>query len=130
MIDNGDFKEAENVLSHDLEEKDPVALLLMVDARLRANRRDAARDLLRSIMAERVGFPLKYPYAMTCAYVALACNDAELRSLAKENLKELRFVYAHAREHINDLLRALDDDSLSIAQSILERLRNLLRHQR
>lgn len=130
MIDNGDFNEAENVLSHDLEEKDPVALLLMIDARLRANRQDAARDLFRSITAERVGLPLKYPYAMTCAYVALACDDTELRSLAKEKLKELRFVDAHAREHINDLLRVLDRDSLSTSHSIPERLRNLLRHER
>ena len=130
MIDHGDFDDAENVLSNDLAENDPVAQLLMVDARLRANRLDASRDLFRNVIAERIGFPLEYPYAVTCALVALACGDADLRSLAKEKLQGLRSVDPHAREHINDLSRALDDDSLSTTQPILERLRNLLRHQR
>ena len=130
MIDHGDFEEAENVLSHDLEEENPVAQLLMVDARLRANRLVDAGELLRSITAERITFPLDYPYAVTCALVALACGDADLRSLAKEKLHGLRSVDAHAREHINDFLRALDEDSHSTTQSILERLSNILRHQR
>ena len=50
-----------------LEEENPVAQLLMVDARLRANRLVDAGELLRSITAERIAFPLDYPYAMTCA---------------------------------------------------------------
>lgn len=129
MIDHGDFDDAETFLTDALKAADPVAQLLVVDARLRGGRRDDARDLFQSITAERGTPQFEYAYAVTCAILALACDDAELKSLAQEKLQNLHSIDPHAREHVADLLRTLDDSALSVSETILERVRNFLRRE-
>ena len=61
LIDHGDFDEADRVLAGALNSGDTVAKLLIIDARLRANRIEDAREVLQGIASERSQFVFNVP---------------------------------------------------------------------
>jgi hypothetical protein len=125
LIDHGDFDEADRVLSDALIAGDPVAQLLTIDARVRANRADAARELLLSIAPDCVQPRLQYPYAVAYALVALALADDELKKLAAANLRQLPSIGSQVTRHVNDLLEVLEGHENARRESIVARFRGL-----
>jgi hypothetical protein len=65
LIDHGKYGEVEDILGELAANGDIKANLLLVDARLRPQRSDAAREMFISIAREQVPEPLEYPYAHT-----------------------------------------------------------------
>ena len=108
LIDHGDLDEVERVLARSLEARDPEAQLLAIDARLRAGRADAAHELLQNIARERVTGRLQYPFAYTCALVALARDDSELKRLAASDLRRLQIAGTQAAKQVQDVIEALE----------------------
>ena len=125
LINHGDFNEAERVLSDALSAADPVAQLLIIDARVRANRIDAARELLLNIASDRVTTRLRYPYAVTYALVALACADDELMKLAAANLRQVPLIGNRVTRHVNNLLEAVEGHGNAPRGSIVGRFWDL-----
>lgn len=125
LMDHGDFDEAEAVLSADLNAADPIAQLVIVDARLRAGRIDPARALLLSIRPDGLAARLQYPYAVAFTYVALSCNDVELKKLAAGKLRQLPLTGNQMTTHVNTLLEALNDNNIARRDSIVARFSRL-----
>ncbi len=109
LIDHGDYDEAERILSEELTTGDPMAQLLIVDARVRAKRSDSAQELLLNIAPDRVATHLQYPYAVAFAIVALACEDDDLKKLAATRLRQLPAVGTRVSKDVNDLLEVLEE---------------------
>jgi len=108
LIDHGDYDEAERILSDALTAGDPVAQLLIIDARIRANRIDFARDLLLMITPDSVTPHLLHPYAVAYALVALAYADDDLKKVAAAKLRQLPANGTRVAKHVNDFLGALE----------------------
>jgi len=125
LIDHGDYDEAELILSDDLAAGDPVAQLLIIDARIRANRIDFARDLLLMIVPDSVTPHLKHPYAVAYALVALACADDDLKKVAVAKLRQLPSIGTKVAKHVNDFLRALEGHDNPPRKSPITRCRDL-----
>jgi hypothetical protein len=123
LIDHGDYDEAERILSDGLTAGDPVAQLLIVDARLRANRIDSARELLLMITPDRVTPRLQHPYAVAYALVALACADDGLKKLAAVKLRQLPSIGTRVETYVNDFLEALDGHEITRRKSPMARFR-------
>jgi hypothetical protein len=130
LIDYGDYDAAERVLSDILIAGDPVAQLLITDARLRANQADSARELLLSISPDCVTPHLQYPHAVAYALVALACADTELKRLASAKLRQLPPFGPQAKKNVDDLLEALEVYKNMQSKSIISRFRDLLPRRR
>jgi tetratricopeptide (TPR) repeat protein len=111
LIEHGDIPEAETTLSEAVRGGDPVAQLLAVDTRLRSGRIDAAYELLKSINQECITDRLRYPYAATCAHVAVATGDDKLKSVAAEHLREIPSAGTRLAAEISEFLKALSDNS-------------------
>jgi hypothetical protein len=79
LIDRGKFGEAEEILGEVAACGDIKASLLLVDARLRSQRSDAARTMFLSIARERVPETLAYPYAHTLGLLVAAGGHADLK---------------------------------------------------
>jgi thioredoxin-like negative regulator of GroEL len=126
LIDHGDLDEGERLLSKYLEARDPEAQLLAIDARLRAGRVYAAHELLRDIARERVTSRLQYPFAYTCALVALARDDAELKRLAAFDLRRLQIAGTQAAKHVQNVIEALESSDSSLRKSFVSSIRGLL----
>ena len=101
LIEHGNFDEVERIFSDAATLGDPVAQLVTLDARLRANRKEGAREMLLNIDAEALSAHLHYPYAVACAYVALACSDRELKAVAVARLRRLPSQSSEAAKHTN-----------------------------
>jgi hypothetical protein len=127
LIDHGDFDEAERILSDSLIAGDPVAQLLIIDARLRANRTDSARELLLLIPPDRVTPRLQHPYAVAYSLVALACQDDGLKKAAAAKLRELPTIGTRLAIQVNDMLKALKGHETMEQKSPMERFRGLFR---
>jgi hypothetical protein len=126
LIDHGDYDEAEEILSAALTAADPMAQFLIIDARVRANRLDSARELLLSIPPECVPTNQQYPYAVACALVALACTDDDLKKLAATKLRQLQSIgTARMAKHANDFLGALEGHDDTRRKSSIVRFCNL-----
>jgi hypothetical protein len=124
LIDHGDFDEAESILSCYLEQGDPVAELLIVDARLRAGRIDAAHELLSGLTKERFTGHLWYPYVVICAHLALARDDDELRTFAATQLSQLAGSAKKIARQVSEIIAALNDHNGSDHLGVRERIRN------
>lgn len=129
LIDHADYEEAEQILADPLTAGDPVAQLLVVDARTRANRIDAARELLQIIAPDRITSRLQYPYSVACAHVALACADNDLKKFAADKLRQLPSIGTRVATHVNDLLEILEGHKNAGQDSIMSRFRNLFTRQ-
>ena len=127
LIDHGDYNEAERILSDALIAGDPVAQLLIVDARLRANRTDSARELLLIIAPDRVTARLQHPYAVAYTLVALACADDGLKKAAAAKLRELPTIGTRVAIQVSDLLKALEGHENMERKSTMARFRGLFR---
>jgi len=125
LIDHGDLDEAERVLSDALNAADLVAQLLIIDARVRANRIDAARELLLKIAPDRVTPRLQYPYAVAYGLVALASEDDELKKLAAANLRRVPSIGNRVTRHVNDFLEALEGNDDARRRAIAVFFRDL-----
>ena len=125
LIDHGEFDQAERVLSDKLHATDPVAQLLTIDARVRAGRLDAARELLLNVATDCITARLKYPYAVVYSLVALACNDDELKMQAAANLRQVPSTGNRVKRNVNDLLQALKDRDFKGRGSIVARIYDL-----
>jgi hypothetical protein len=108
LIDHGDYDEAERILSDALAAGEPAAQSLIVDARLRANRIDSARDLLLMIAPDSVTPNLQLPYAVAYALVALASGDDNLKKVAAAKLRNLLAPGTQVAKIVNDFLKALE----------------------
>jgi hypothetical protein len=108
LIDHGDYDEAERILSNALAAGEPVAQSLIVDARLRANRIDSARDLLLMISPDSVTPNSQLPYAVAYALVALASEDDNLKKVAAAKLRNLLATGTRVAKYVNDFLEALE----------------------
>jgi hypothetical protein len=111
LIDHGNFAEVEGILSAAAGLGDSIAQLVILDARLRADRKEEAREMLLNINTETLSAHLHYPYAVAYAYVALACNDEELKRVATVKLLQLSSQRSQAAHHVNQLLDALSNNS-------------------
>jgi hypothetical protein len=127
LIDHGDFDEAERILSDALIAGDPVAQLLIIDARLRANHTDSARELLVIIAPDHVTPRLQHPYAVAYSLVALACADDGLKKVAAAKLRELPTIGTRMALHVNDFLKALEGHENMERKSPMARFRGLFR---
>jgi hypothetical protein len=108
LIDHGDYDEAERILSDAVAAGDPEAQLLMVDARIRANRIDSARDLLLVIAPDSITPKSQLPYAVAYALVALASDDDNLKKVAAAKLRDLSATGTRVAKYVNDFLEALE----------------------
>jgi hypothetical protein len=108
LIDHGDYDEAERILSGASTAGDLAAQLLIIDARIRANRIDSARELLLMIRPEYVPPHLQYPHAVAYALVALASTNDDLRAVAAAKLRQLPSIDARLTKQVNNLLEALE----------------------
>jgi tetratricopeptide (TPR) repeat protein len=108
LIDHGDNDEAERILSDALADGDPEAQLIIIDARIRANRIESARHLLLSIAPDNVIPNLQHPYAVAYALVALACADDDLKRVAAARLRNLPATGTRLAKHVNDFLDELE----------------------
>lgn len=108
LIDHGDYDEAERILSNALAAGEPVAQSLIVDARLRANRIDSARDLLLMIAPDSITPKSQLPYAVAYALVALASDDDNLKKVAAAKLRDLSATGTRVAKYVNDFLEALE----------------------
>jgi hypothetical protein len=109
LIDHGDYDEAERILSNAMAAGDPVAQSLIVDARLRANQIDSARDLLLMIAPDCITPKAQLPYAVAYALVALASNGDDLKKVAAANLRNLSATGTRLKKYVNDFLQALEE---------------------
>jgi hypothetical protein len=125
LIDHGNFDEAERIFSDAAGLGDPIAQLVILDARLRANQKEGAREMLLNINTENLSAHLHYPYAVACAYVALACNDEELKRVAAAKLRQLPSQPSQAGQHLKQLLDALSNDSGAQWISFLKNFREI-----
>lgn len=90
LLAHGDFSEAEKALQEQLAAGDPVAQLLVVEARTFGGRLDEAKQLLWAIPAERIAGRLRFAYAIASANVALLTDHEDLKKSALEYLKGLQ----------------------------------------
>lgn len=127
LMDHGDYQEAERILSDALIADDPVAKLLIIDARLRANRTELARELLLSITPDRVTARLQHPYAVAYTLVALASGGDGLKKIAAAKLRQLPTIGTRMELHVNDFLKALEGDENTERKSPMARFRGLFR---
>jgi tetratricopeptide (TPR) repeat protein len=127
LIDHGDFDEAEELFSDALKAKEPIAQLLTIDARLRSGQIDAAHNLLLSVDREKITPRLLYPYAVTCALVAVARGDGGLKDKAIAALREVPCGGTRLASDVNGMLDALSDDSNSGRESLMARAAVFLR---
>jgi uncharacterized protein YchJ len=107
VIDEGLYAEAEQLLNEDLAANDPIAKLLIVDARIRAGNRDSARDLFLTVVAERIPQPLQLVYAVTAGLVALSCGDEGICQSAILLLEKELSAAGELKEYVNNLLLGL-----------------------
>jgi hypothetical protein len=117
LIDEGMYSEAEEVAASRVEAGDPVAKLLITDARVRSGNADSARDLFHSIDREHISRETQFRYAVASALVALACKDEKIRLLAVECLSTLPASEAQMNERVQSLLRALQGERFADAVS-------------
>lgn len=89
LIDRGKYGEAEEILGEVAAGGNIKAALLLVDARLRLTRSDAAREMFFSIAREQVPETLAYPYAHTLGLLVGAGGHADLREDAIALLSKL-----------------------------------------
>ena len=87
LVDHGDLEEADRLLAGELNKEDVVTQLLGVEIRLRTNRIEDAKDLLRSVPVDRVSERLRLPYAHTVGLVALCSGNADLAATALSMLR-------------------------------------------
>jgi hypothetical protein len=127
LIDHGDYNEAERILSDALIAGDPVVQLLIIDARLHANRTDSARELLLIIAPDRIMLRLQYPYAVAYTLVALACEDDGIKKVAAAKLRGLPTIGTKVAIQVNDMLKALEGDENMERKSPMARFRGFLR---
>lgn len=127
LIDHGDYNEADRILSDALIAGDPVAQLLIIDARLRANQSDSARELLLIIAPDRITPSLQHPYAVAYALVALACGEDGLKKIAAAKLRQLPTIGTRMVLHVNDFLKALEGQENMERKSPMARFSGLFR---
>jgi hypothetical protein len=89
LIDRGKYGEADEILGELAAGGDIKAILLLVDARLRSERSDAAREVFASIAREQVPENLAFPYAHTLALLVSAGGHADLKEDAIALLSRL-----------------------------------------
>ncbi len=110
LIDGGKYAEAEHLLSGQIEKGDPIAKLLIVDARVRTGSTGSARDLLLSIRAGQISDRLKHAYAVACSLVALSSKDAAIRTMAIHAIQALPPSAQENDMSLRTLMQALNDD--------------------
>jgi hypothetical protein len=110
LIDEGKHEEAEAFLADPIRDGDVVAKLLIVDARLRSGKREAARDLFLTI-DDQVPAHLRYPYGVAAALVAMFLRDDEIRRRAIAALSGLPAAAVESDKNIQNYLEALREDN-------------------
>jgi hypothetical protein len=106
LIDEGGYQEAEQVLAADITNGEPVAKLLITDARIRSGGRESARELFLSIERANVARKYLHPYTVAAAHVAVFCNDSVIRDLALDCFKQLPVAVTIA-QGMQELLKVL-----------------------
>jgi hypothetical protein len=109
LIDEGKYDEAESFLAAPIKAGDPIAKLLIIDARLRGGNPDGARDLFLTI-DDQVPAHLLYPYGVAAALVALFLRDEKIRSRALAALRGLPAAAVESDKSIQSYLAALHDE--------------------
>jgi hypothetical protein len=71
-----------------------------------------------------------YPYAATCALVALVKNDAEVRIFAAAELKRVLPAGSQTTAIVNTLLKALEESDFSRIRAFMTTFRDALRGNR
>jgi hypothetical protein len=107
LIDRGKYEEAEEILGEVAACGDIKAILLLVDARLRSDRSDAARRMFMSVARERVPETLEYPYAHTLCLLVCAGRHADLKEDAITLLSRIRSAGAEQDKQIRTMLDVL-----------------------
>lgn len=127
LLDHGDFDHVQNVLSESLAAGDPLAQLVMLDGYLRGGQNDAAHQMLLRIPADDLPNRLRLAYAVAYSHVALSKDDPEMKAIAAAKLRELSLSGTHMSREINNLLAALENQSIQPRRAdIMSRLRDLL----
>jgi len=109
LIDEGLYTEAEQFLAADIDAGDPIAKLLITDARIRSGDGGSARDLFLSIEREHIPHKFQYAYAVASAHVAFSCKDERTRQLAILSLRQLT-ASGTVSEEVKNLLLALQSE--------------------
>jgi hypothetical protein len=107
LIDRGKYEEAEEILGELAANGDIKAILLLVDARLRSQRSDAAREMFGWIARERVLETLDYPYAHTIGLLVCAGGHADLREDAISSLSRLPSAGGEQDQQVRAMLETL-----------------------
>ena len=115
LIDHGDLEEADQLLAKERRDGDVVAHLLTIDVRLRMNRADAARELLRKIPEDQITERLRLPYAYTMGLVALNTKDSELRAAAASMFRNIAIDEGDLPSVFQFMLDTLDADVKEVA---------------
>lgn len=108
LIDEGMYTEAELLLASQIDQGDPIAKLLISDARVRSGNAASARELLFTIRPDQVPNRLRYAYAVACSLAALSSGDAEMRRVAVRAIQALPPSAQDGDETLRTLLRALE----------------------
>ena len=106
LIDEGSYREAEQVLAADIANGEPVSKLLITDARIRSGSHESARELFLTIDRSTIAQKYLHPYTVAAAHVAMFCNDSVVRDLALDCFKLLP-IEVTAAEGMRELLQAL-----------------------
>ena len=107
LIDRGRYVEAEEILGELAANGDINAILLLVDARLRSQRSDAAREMFVSIVRERVPETLAYPYAHALALLVSAGGHRDLKEDAIALLSAIPAAGGEQDEQVRTMLEIL-----------------------
>ena len=107
LIDRGKYGEAEEILGELAASGNIKAILLLVDARLRSRRSDAAHEMFVSIARERVPESLAYPYAHTLALLVCAGGHSELKEDAIMLLSRIPSAGGEQNKQVRSMLDIL-----------------------
>jgi hypothetical protein len=107
LIDRGKYGEAEGILGQLAARGNIKAILLLVDARLRSRRGDAAREMFVSIARERVPGTMEYPYAHTLALLVCTGGHTDLKEDAITLLSSIRSAGGEQDKQVRAMLEIL-----------------------
>ncbi len=125
-IDHGDYEEAEGLLGESALSGDQLAQLLVVEARIRGNKIESGREMLRQIAADTIAPRLAYPYAVACAHVAVACGDDQCRRDAAARLRGLPVEGTGMATGTTELVQMLEAPEIPVRRSRLHDWRGVL----
>jgi hypothetical protein len=110
MASYGKYSEAERLLSAQVEAGDPIAKLLVADARVRNGETASAREVVLDINVEEIPARLRYVIAVACPVLALSSRDAKIRALAIRAVQTLPKSRQEDDQNVRELMRGLNDD--------------------